>query len=392
MKIFRRIKKFSKYILNGNLKKLYQDVLEYRSDKLSIKANQSCLALLESYKEIFANGISVQKDLVFLESYIADCISISDKASVTICRSSSFLPIKTENKIVYIDNNYSKIPDGLFYWANSIGLVKYLHKSGIHLHKIFYIDQECLDYSVSRFFLSVGVISFAKFLEINKNHNPFIRGEFICLGLDEYYIRQNKFIQSNRVVIDKLTINHFNGLRHTLGWIGCGLSYKYLFYKAKQFSLAQISICEDDALFSGEFIKIYADMLDIGKQNVNWDSISGFMVEVPDDVIVNSRVVYNNANYLNIRYFVSTVFNVYNSQLYDKILGWDELNLDKSQNTIDRFISTQIENVIVPCKYPVLLNDTASTLWSGIDKVYKLKAQTAQIVLEAKYNELSDIC
>lgn len=388
MKTLRRIKKFSKYILKGNLKKIYQDILEYKSDKQSIKMNQISLEKFEFYTEIFSKGVKTFESVDFLKTNISKCTFINQCASVLITTIEDVVAKDPANKIILVKNaSSSTIPDALFYWACSAEIAQFLHDNGISLSKIFIIDSMQLDYSISRFFLSVGVIRFEEFLEINTNHNPFLESKFVCLSLNEYCLRQDKFLKDNCEVIKKLNIKIFNGLRHTLGWVGCGLSYKYLIFKARQFNLDEVIVCEDDVLFGVEFLVNYFDILDLLSKTLNWDVFSGFMVETSDDIAVNHKIFFKGMKYLDVKYFVSTVFNIYNLKLYDKILHWEERNFDKATNTIDRFISTIVENVIVPCQYPVSLNDTNSTLWvGGIDRVYRLKAKNAQDVLLARFN------
>ncbi|MBC8674081.1 glycosyltransferase family 25 protein [Aeromonas hydrophila] len=43
------------------------------------------------------------------------------------------------------------------------------------------------------------------------------------------------------------------GLRHRLGWVGCGLSYKFLINRAKDLNFQQITICEDDVSLPDDF-------------------------------------------------------------------------------------------------------------------------------------------
>ena len=38
----------------------------------------------------------------------------------------------------------------------------------------------------------------------------------------------------------------FPGLKHKLGWVGCGMSYKFILKKAAEQGLERILVCEDD--------------------------------------------------------------------------------------------------------------------------------------------------
>ena len=100
---------------------------------------------------------------------------------------------------------------------------------------------------MNRFMLNEGIIDYTQMFEgTQRRMNEF--GNFMCLSLPESVERRKQFSSVN-----KYGIRFFNGLRHKQGWIGCGLSYKYIINKAKEMNLEYIIVCEDDVVFGNDF-------------------------------------------------------------------------------------------------------------------------------------------
>ena len=80
---------------------------------------------------------------------------------------------------------------------------------------------------------------------------------------------------------------------------------------------------------------------------------------------------------------------VYPKLSFNSSVIWGAIGFNKSNNTIDVYLGHVVNNVILSCSYPVLLNSgTCSTLWSGIDKVYRIKSLEAQKQLSKLFKQI----
>ncbi|MCV4615480.1 hypothetical protein OFM04_36825, partial [Escherichia coli] len=76
--------------------------------------------------------------------------------------------------------------------------------------------------------------------------------------------------------------------RHTLSWIGCGLSYKLLMLLAEKDALDEITICEDDVLFlPGWEKRLNAALSTLKESGVQWDILSGLIADLHPDASIN---------------------------------------------------------------------------------------------------------
>ena len=99
------------------------------------------------------------------------------------------------------------------------------------------------NYYFYRFLLATDNLDFDRFYNLAGSYVRFSK-PFVCLGLPESVERHADFEKDNRYGIE-----YFPGLRHSLGWIGCGLSYKFIIKKAKELGFESIVACEDDVEF-----------------------------------------------------------------------------------------------------------------------------------------------
>lgn len=236
-----------------------------------------------------------------------------------------------------------------------------------------------------RFLLSQDLLDFEHFYELC-GHYVQPKGDFWCLSLPESVLRRQDFQQDNHYGIEIVS-----GLRHKIGWIGCGLSYKFMMKRAEDLKLPQVTICEDDVLFYENFEQryqqIYTNLLNTHKQ---WDIFSGLIADLSDKVdISHTEITVNNENIYAINQLVSMVFNIYNHSSYCKILEWDyqKRTID---NTIDRYIESHggINGLVVS---PFLVGhkeDLSSTLWGQSNAVYLPMIEKSQNLLNEKINAL----
>lgn len=236
-----------------------------------------------------------------------------------------------------------------------------------------------------RFLLSQDLLDFDQFYELCGDYvQP--KGDFWCLSLHESVLRRRDFEQDNYYGIEIVS-----GLRHKIGWIGCGLSYKFMMKRAADLKLPQVTICEDDVLFYENFAQRYQNIhIALSTTSVQWNIFSGLIADLSEKVeISHSNIQVNNEKLYSLTQLVSTVFNVYHHSAYNKISEWD-YHKRTTDNTIDRYIETHggIKGLVAS---PFLVGhkeDLSSTLWGTSNTVYAPMIAKSQNVLNEKIADL----
>lgn len=236
-----------------------------------------------------------------------------------------------------------------------------------------------------RFLLAQDLLDFDTFYELCADYiKP--KGDFWCLSLNESVQRQKDFNQDNHY-----NIWIFPGLRHNIGWIGCGLSYKFMLKIAEKFNLPKVTICEDDVLFDDNFEKRYSDIQEaLVKTEVTWDIFSGFISDLSDTVeISRTNISTPNEKIYKINKLVSMVFNIYSNKVYEKIYTWNEYKRS-TDNTIDRYIESHgaINGLVVS---PFLVGhkeELHSTLWGKQNTIYNDLIDKSQKLLNERIAQL----
>lgn len=229
-----------------------------------------------------------------------------------------------------------------------------------HNRQLLQHQPNWFEYFFQRFLLATENIDFDTFYRL-AGHNIQFKGDFVCLGLPESVERRKDFMADNRYGIE-----YFPGLRHELGWVGCGMSYKFIMRKAKELHLPHITVCEDDVEFLDGWEAKYQTVLGHLVENAGvWDVFSGFIADLHADTKVLELTEVDNLEIVHIDHMVSAVLNVYNAGFYDAILRWDETNHDVHVNAIDRYMENQ-EHIRVFTVHPFLIGhkeEQHSTLW-----------------------------
>ena len=221
-------------------------------------------------------------------------------------------------------------------------------------------------YYFYRFLLASDNMSFDQFYDIANEFINFKDNKW-CLSLPEAKFRREEFQKDNF-----MNIELFSGLRHYEGWIGCGLSYKFLLKKAEDMSLENVIICEDDVLFTEKFRSEYLKILNYLDNNREWDVFSGLIADVSSDTNVIDIKKENGIEYIVLDKMVSMVFNIYNKTSYEKIYNWKYENRDRNNNTIDRYLEKNA-NFRIYTTIPFLVSckeETQSTLWGFMNSQY----------------------
>ena len=220
----------------------------------------------------------------------------------------------------------------------SLELLESYKSKGVVISKLFFYPNDELDrlndFYFYRLLLSFELISFETFFQLTSSLFSFKNSRGVCLSLIESQERRAYFNSVN-----KYGFEFFDGLRHQEGWIGCGLSYKFLIKLAKRDNMQQILIMEDDVVLSENFKERYKEIVSYLAYRDDWDVFSGLMAHVSTELrVLGSTILSKNQQMIFIDQLVSTVFNVYSKNIFDDILQWNERSYNKEINQIDQYI------------------------------------------------------
>ncbi len=208
-----------------------------------------------------------------------------------------------------------------------------------------------------RFMLAHDRISFETFYRLAGNYVQ-LKGNRICLSLPESTERRRSFDEDNLYGFECIP-----GLRHEKGWVGCGLSYKLIFTKAMEMGFKEVMICEDDVIFPKEFEKRLSSIQQHLREQKRWSVFSGVMADV-GKVKVQGCQEHEDGIFVEIDHMISTVFNIYNEEMFEHFMAWDESNRDVEKNTIDRYLESKDLSIFV--QLPFLVGhkeELDSTIW-----------------------------
>ena len=240
------------------------------------------------------------------------------------------------------------------YWLeNDAVRMKQVHKNC----ELLKAKKNDFEYYFYRFLLAFDCISFDEFYECAGNYISF-GGSRICLSLPEDVERRNAFLKDNQYGFEL-----FAGLRHTRGWTGCGLSYKFIMKKAKEQGFSDILICEDDVLFPEDFDIRFSNLMQYLDTHNDWDVFQGVIADVGNVEIQNVEEC-NEETIVYLNHMVSMVFNYYKSHMFDRVISWDETDANQLTNTIDRALESKDLKVITTVPFLVgHKEDLKSTIW-----------------------------
>lgn len=223
------------------------------------------------------------------------------------------------------------------------------------------------EYYFMRFMLSCDFIDFEEFYRLAA-HNVRFDAETICLGLPESVDRRLDFERDN-----KYGIQYFPGLRHAVGWVGCGLSYKFIMRKAREQGYTCIAVCEDDVKLPEDWLTKYPIVKSYFAAQQDCDLFSGFIADLKETANIRRLENYQGMDFVEIDRMTSMVFNLYSGKFFDKLAGWDPSVRDAEHNTIDRFIEA-MPDLRVITTLPFLVGHKAelhSTLWGFQNTTYE---------------------
>jgi hypothetical protein len=208
-----------------------------------------------------------------------------------------------------------------------------------------------------------------------------------CLHLIETPYRMETF--RNQSYIPNIEI--YPAIKYSPGWVGCGLSYSNLMWNAKRCNLDTVTICEDDCEFPNDFEEKYSIIKEFLSGLSEWDIFVGCVAFMPEDTNIINVYDFKGIKFIEIDKMHSTVFNIYNKSCYDKIINWDNQNLDVHTNTIDQYIKRQNMKIIITYPFYFRCTNIMSTLWgvncyNDYENSFKESQKLIKNKLEIFYN------
>lgn len=237
------------------------------------------------------------------------------------------------------------------------------------------------DFHFYRFLLATDNISFDDFWSLAGSKLK-LPGDKLCLNLPEYVARSQSFDHDNRFGFVR-----FTGLRHSLGWIGCAMSYKLMMRLARQEGRQMLVICEDDVEFPPDFEARWSRIQAHLMQTLpDWDVFSGLMANLHDGARIVRTYEEGGLRYVETDKLISMVFNVYGAGVFDIADTWDESDRDENTNTIDRYLERQ-SALRVLTTVPFLVGhkeELHSTLWGFQNTQYSELIAASSALLSEK--------
>jgi hypothetical protein len=242
------------------------------------------------------------------------------------------------------------------------------------------------EYFFYRFLLAWDIITFHRFWELAGNKLT-LPGDRLCLNLPEWFGRRRSFDKDNQYGFEV-----FPGLRHHLGWVGCGMSYKLMIMLARKQRMRQIAICEDDVEFRDGFQEDFeAIVAELAKTPDRWDVFSGFLGDLHADAKISAVTDFRGRKLALTNKLISMVLNVYNRSVFDRVALWDERDRDVLKNTIDRYLEhTHLQ--VLAC-HPFLVghkDELHSTLWGVQNGEMGPMIQRSEELLGSKIGRFED--
>lgn len=204
----------------------------------------------------------------------------------------------------------------------------------------------------------------------------------LCLSLTETPTRKQDFLGKPTHGFQVI-----EGVRHRIGWIGCGMSYKYMLSVLADRNTEVAMICEDDALFPEDFdLKLEKIVSYLKHSNWDWHIFSGIIAHLNEDTEILAVEEVDGTEYIYINRMTSTVMNIYSRRGIEVVSHWDERNVDAQTNTIDRYLES-VPNLVVVTTLPFLVGhaeDQTSTLWGFANTQYLDMISESERLLQEK--------
>jgi SAM-dependent methyltransferase len=218
-----------------------------------------------------------------------------------------------------------------------------------------------------------------RFFPAPSRRQPYPR---VTLSLPETPARQRAFANANTY-----GFRIIQGARGGPGWVGCGLSYKFMAREALTGDARYLTICEDDVVFGADFNHKFETIERwLQSHDGQWDVFSGLIADVHEDAVVSGFQDLGEVKLVTINRMTSTVFNVYSRRALELMSRWDEHDRDAETNTIDRYLE-RTANLRVVVAVPYLVGhseELTSTLWGFQNTQYTSMIQRSEARLQQK--------
>ncbi|EIY5123909.1 hypothetical protein ML027_001622 [Klebsiella quasipneumoniae] len=242
------------------------------------------------------------------------------------------------------------------------------------------------NYYLRRYLLSIDKLNFSQYKSIF-SFEQFQTGDVprLCLSLSETPVRRKAFFAS-----PSHGFQFFEGIRYRIGWIGCGMSYKYMLSGMLASKAEMGIICEDDVIFPVDYDnKLNKIINHLQSTEAKWHIFAGIIAHLHEDTKVLDVKVMDGIEYIYIDKMTSMVMNIYSRRGMDLISQWDEKNIDAETNTIDRYVESA-QDLVVVTTLPFLVGyaeEQQSTLWGFENSQYTSLIKASEKLLAEKVAE-----
>ncbi|WP_306726426.1 GT99 family glycosyltransferase N-terminal domain-containing protein [Klebsiella quasipneumoniae] len=242
------------------------------------------------------------------------------------------------------------------------------------------------NYYLRRYLLSIDKLNFSQYKSIF-SFEQFKTGDVprLCLSLSETPVRRKAFFAS-----PSHGFQFFEGIRYRIGWIGCGMSYKYMLSGMLASKAEMGIICEDDVIFPVDYDnKLNKIINHLQSTEAKWHIFAGIIAHLHEDTKVLDVKVIDGIEYIYIDKMTSMVMNIYSRRGMDLISQWDEKNIDAETNTIDRYVESA-QDLVVVTTLPFLVGyaeEQQSTLWGFENSQYTSLIKASEKLLAEKVAE-----
>ncbi|HBR1484775.1 TPA: hypothetical protein L9L82_000419 [Klebsiella quasipneumoniae subsp. similipneumoniae] len=242
------------------------------------------------------------------------------------------------------------------------------------------------NYYLRRYLLSIDKLNFPQYKSIF-SFEQFQTGDVprLCLSLSETPVRRKAFFAS-----PSHGFQFFEGIRYRIGWIGCGMSYKYMLSGMLASKAEMGIICEDDVIFPVDYDnKLNKIINHLQSTEAKWHIFAGIIAHLHEDTKVLDVKFIDGIEYIYIDKMTSMVMNIYSRRGMDLISQWDEKNIDAETNTIDRYVESA-QDLVVVTTLPFLVGyaeEQQSTLWGFENSQYTSLIKASEKLLAEKVAE-----
>lgn len=304
---------------------------------------------------------------------VSDCLIISERCNDRVEEE------KLEDIVDFTENgNVQEMMDRIGYWLTHDEERKCAVKRNFD---VLAKRPNATRFFLYRFLLANDRVTFDQFYEAAGSYINFNQNR-ICLSLPESVARREAFDADN-----KYGFSFFPGLRHRLGWIGCGMSYKFLFKKALEQKLDQILICEDDVYFPPDFDQRFANVVEYLEKHDDWTMFSGIMADL-GRVKALKCAEENGEEFVYLNKMISMVFNVYNQEIFAVIASWDNMDRNVDTNAIDRYLENREMRILTTSPFLVgHKEELRSTIWDAQNTIYTDLIASSSVKLQELVND-----